>query len=195
VTYDAYLGNGQRILDGALDMQNEGNADSRTAVGTRLGYEFRGGVLDTLWIGVHALEEEVENFQSGVMTARTDVKMVGSFLHWTPGDWELIGEYYGFDNRAHDQVTPGHSSAAWFAEADYSIFGRFTPLARIEHDRLSQNDGYFQYLQGGRSYTRDLVGLRYDLNPQTALKFDVDHTVPVDAPTYREMHFQIAVRF
>ena len=56
--------------------------------------------LDSLWLGVHALEEQVDNFASGVITARTDVKLYGGFFHWTPGDWELMGEYYGFDNRA-----------------------------------------------------------------------------------------------
>jgi hypothetical protein len=202
ITYDVYFGNGQRILDGgdhdgALDMQNEGNSDSHTAVGTRLGYEFRGGALDSLWVGVHALQEQVNNYSGADILARTDVKVVGGFAHWTPGDWEIIGEYYGFDNRAHDAATPSHSSSAWYAQAGYTFYGRLTPLARIERDTLSQTDGYFQYLLGGRSYTRDLVGLRYDLTPQTALKGDVSHTdAKRDGGTaYNEMHFQVAVRF
>jgi hypothetical protein len=196
ITYDVYFGNGQRILDGALDMQNEGNADSHTAAGGRFGYEFRGGPLDSLWIGVHGFQEQVDNFVNGMVTAQTDVKMAGGFFHWTPGDWELMGEYYGFDNRAHDQNGPRHSSTAWYTEADYTFYGRITPLARVERDSLSQTDGYFQYLQGGKSYTRDLLGVRYDLTPQTALKFDVDHTDTRDGgQSYRELHFQVAVRF
>ena len=194
-------------------MQNEGNADSHTAVGGRLGYEFRGGMVDTLWIGVHALQEQVNNFDSGSATpqtpyARTNVKITGAFFHWTPLDWELFGEYYRFDNRAHDASSPAHSSSAWYAEADYTFFGRLTPLVRMEKDSLSQTDGYFQYLQGGQSYTRELIGLRYDLNPQTALKWDFDHTETPEAQTtgqqlflppyqksYHEMHLQVAVRF
>jgi hypothetical protein len=197
ITYDAYFGNGQRILDGALDMQNEGNSDSHTAAGARLGYEFRGGALDSLWVGVHALEEQVDNFASGVITARTDVKLFGGFFHWTPGDWELMGEYYDFDNRAHDALGPSHSSTAWYAEADYTLYGRITPLARVERDLLSQHDGYFQYLLGGQSYTRNLIGVRYELTPQTALKFDANHTDATrnGGQAYKEMHFQVAVRF
>ncbi len=197
ITYDAYFGNGQRIIDGALDMQNEGNADSHTAVGGRFGYEFRGGALDSLWVGVHAVQEQVDNFVNGTITARTDVKVLGGFVHWTPGDWEFIAEYYGFDNRAHGQETPSHSSTAWFAEVHYTFLDRITPLARVERDSLSQTDGYFQYLQGGKSYTRNLIGVRYDLTPQTALKLDGDHTDATrdGGQSYRELHFQVAVRF
>ena len=197
VTYDAYLGNGQRILDGALDMQNEGNADSHTATGGRFGYEFLGGPVDTLWIGIHAFNEQVDNFNSGVLIAATDVRVVGGFFHWTPGDWELMGEYYGFDNRAHDSTGPSHASKSWYAEADYTFFGRITPLARVERASFSQNDGYFQYLLGGKSYTRNLIGVRYDLTPQTALKLDVNHTDATlnGGQKYNELHFQVAVRF
>jgi Phosphate-selective porin O and P len=197
VTYDAYLGNGQRILDGALDMQNSGNADSHTATGGRFGYEFVGGPVDTLWIGIHAFNEQVDNFNSGVLTAATDVRVVGGFFHWTPGDWELMGEYYGFDNRAHDSTGPSHASKSWYAGAEYTFFGRITPLARVERASFSQNDGYFQYLLGGKSYTRNLIGVRYDLTPQTALKLDVNHTDATlnGGQKYNELHFQVAVRF
>jgi hypothetical protein len=197
ITYDAYLGNGQRILDGALDMQNEGNVDSHTALGGRFGYEFLGGALDSLWIGVHAFSEQVNDFTNGVLTAETDVKVAGGFFHWTPGDWELMGEFYGFDNRAHDSNAPSHSSTTWYVEADYTFYGRITPLARVERASLNQNDGYFQYLLGGKSYTRNLVGVRYDLTPQTALKLDADHTNETlnGAKAYNELHFQVAIRF
>lgn len=194
ITYDGYAGNGQRILDNALDMQNNGNTDSHTEVGGRLGYEFRGGALDSLWVGVHALSEEVPVFINGALVTRTDVKIVGGFLHWTPGDWELFGEYYGFDNRPHDGAGPSHSSNASYAEADYTFYGRITPLARVERDNLNQHDGYFQYLLGGLSYTRELIGVRYDLTPQTALKLDANHTHET-SQSYHEMHFQVAFRF
>lgn len=197
ITYDVYFGNGQRILDGQLDMQNEGNADSHTAYGGRAGYEFRGGPLDSLWIGFHGVDEEVDNFVNGIRTDRTDVKVLGGFFHWTPDNWEVMGEYYGFNNRPHDETGPSHSSKAWYAEANYTFFGRLTPLIRTERDSLSQHDGYFQYLQGGQSYTRIVIGARYDLTPQTALKLDANHTnATVDGgQSYRELHFQVAVRF
>ena len=197
VTYDAYLGNGQRILDGALDMQNAGNADSHTATGGRFGYEFLGGPADTLWVGLHAFEEEVDNFVNGVRTARTDVKVVGGFVHWTPGEWEIMSEYYAFDNHTHDVIGPSRASKMWYAEADYTFFGRITPLARVERASMCQDDGYFQYLLGGKSYRRNLIGVRYDLNPQTALKLDANHTNATlnGGQEYNELHFQVAVRF
>lgn len=196
ITYDAYFGNGQRILDNQLDMQNEGASNSHTAVGGRFGYEFLGNALDGLWIGVHALSEEVNVYVNGPLVAQTDVRIAGGFFHWTPGDWELFGEYYGFNDRAHTGGT-SHSSSAWYLEADYTFLGRITPLVRAERDRLSQDDGYFQYLLGGQSYTRTLVGVRYDVTPQVALKLDADHTnaTPNGGQSYNEGHFQVAYRF
>ncbi len=67
----------------------------------------------------------------------------------------------------------------------------------MERASFSQNDGYFQYLLGGKSYTRNLIGVRYDLTPQTALKLDVNHTDATlnGGQKYNELHFQVAVRF
>src|ERR1700692_4702914 len=144
-------------------MQNAGNADSHTAFGARLGYESLGGALASLWVGAHAFSEQIDNFISGVRTAQTDVKVFGAFGHWTPGDWELMSEYYRFDNKAHDGVGPSHERSAFYVEAKYIFFVLITPLARFEQDTLSQHDGYFQYLLGGKSYKRSLVGVRYDL--------------------------------
>jgi Phosphate-selective porin O and P len=196
-TYDAFLGNGSRIVDGIIDMQNAGNVDAHTALGTRLGYEFLGGALDSLWFGVHAFSEEMDNFIDGVRTAQTDVRMIGAFSHWTPGDWELMAEYYQFNNRPHDNTGPSHSSNAWYVEADYTWHGLLTPLARFEQDALNQEDGVFQFLLGGKSYKRALVGVRYDLTPQTAIKVDANHTdMNRDGgKSYNEAHVQVAIRF
>ena len=196
-TYDVYVGNGSRNLDGALDMQNAGNSDSHTATGTRLGYEFKGGPLDTLWIGLHAFSEEIDTYTSGVRTALNDVRVVGGFVHWTPGDWEIIGEYYGFDNKPHDTDDSRRSSNAWFLEADYTVFGLWTPMVRYERALFDQQDPYFSGLLGGRSYIRSLIGVRYDITPETAIKLDGNHT---DArhdggQQYNEVHLQVAIRF
>jgi len=196
-TYDLYAGNGARILDGQLEMENAGNVNSHTATGTRLGYEFKDGPLDTLWVGIHAFDEQIDNFSGGVRTAQTDVRVIGGFLHWTPGDWELIGEYYGFHNKPHDGTGPSHTSNAWFFEADYTLFGRLTPLVRYERDSLNQQDNYFENLAGGKSYSRTLIGVRYDLTPETAIKVDANHTNARrdGGQAYNEGHVQVAIRF
>jgi hypothetical protein len=197
ITYDVYFGNGSRVLDGQLDMQNAGNTDSHTATGARLGYEFLDGPLSTLWVGVHTYQMEIPNYVNGVVTTQTDSTMVGAFMHWTPGDWELMGEYYHFDNKAHDASGPTHASWAGYAEVDYTFFGRVTPLVRYEGDSLDQHDGLYQYLQGGQSYKRFLIGVRFDVTPTTALKFDANHTNATQdgGQSFNEMHMQVAFRF
>ena len=223
VTYDLFIGNGSRNLindgiagtpqySGQLDMNNGGDDNWQTAVGFRAGYEFRGGALDTLWVGIHGLREEVVTYDPGVATgpisdsynggiAESMLQMVGGFAHWTPGNWEWMGEYYGFNNHAY--VHPGvespvgHTSSAWYAQGSYTWRGQYTPYARYEKTSFSQQDNYFYYMQGGQSYSRSLIGLRYDINPQTAVKIDGGHTNATTngGQSYNEAHFQLAVRF
>ena len=73
-----------------------------------------------------------------------------------------------------------------------------TPYGRYEKAALNQNDGYFSAMNSGRSYRRGSLGLRYDLNPTTALKLEFGRTTEVQATgdaTSNGIRGQVAVRF
>ena len=68
---------------------------------------------------------------------------------------------------------------------------------RLEKTKLDQNDNYFASQASGRSYTRYALGVRYELNPQSALKLELNRTKQPDLPggDYSEALFQYSIRF
>ena len=203
ITYDLYTGNGSRILPsarvGALDMSSVGDSNGNHAVGGRLGYQFENGALDGLWIGVHALKEEIDAFlgATAAPTSKNDVQIAGGFLQWDRGDLELIGEYYHFDNKELSNNDLKHSSSAGFVHLGYTLQGRFTPYLRYESGSFDQTDPYFSSQDGGKSYRRSVAGVRYDIDPSAALKVEGGHTDATrdGGERYNEFRLQLAVRF
>ena len=89
-----------------------------------------------------------------------------------------------------------HRSNAYFAQAGYRLPG-LIPYVRYEHARLDQTDQYFAQMLNGGSYHRSAVGLRHDINPKIALKFEVAQTHYTDRVVgqFNEFLSQLAIRF
>ena len=63
---------------------------------------------------------------------------------------------------------------------------------------LDQTDAYFAYQKSGTPYTRNVVGIRYLLNPATALQLEANRskeTFITGEKSYTEVRAQAAVRF
>lgn len=63
---------------------------------------------------------------------------------------------------------------------------------------LDQTDNYFLRQASGRSYQRNVVGLRYNLNTQSALKVELNETTDelvAGLNKTNEARLQFAVRF
>jgi hypothetical protein len=111
-----------------------------------------------------------------------------------------MSEYYRFRNRDLLNGSGSHGSSAWYAQAAYS-FGALTPFGRFERTRLDQMDGYFADQTNGKSYRRAVAGLRYDVDPKAALKFEFNRTrkedlglgIPNDS--FSEARVQYSIRF
>jgi hypothetical protein len=197
--YDAYVANGNRIEDRVLDLNPYGDDNSNRLVGGNLRYSFGGG-LEGLTLGLHAFGEKVANYDaSNVVLSRTQVNMFGGLAVFDNDKWELIGEYYRFHNKDLLNGTGSHSSWAGFAQAGYRFGGRWTPYYRWERASLDQSDDYFAAQDSGRSYSSNVLGVRYELNADTAIKFEFNrtHDNPVTGPAVRSngARFQFAVRF
>lgn len=191
--YDAYLGNGNSVVDGVLDFNPVRDNDSNKMIGGNLRYRF-GGVADGLLLGVHGMTQQVINRDND---NRTRLNMLGGFGVFDHENWEVIGEYYHFNNKDLSGTSGRHSSWAGFAQAGYRI-DAWTPYARVEKTRLEQDDHYFADQVNGRSYLRNAFGLRYDVNPLSALKFEWSHT-RIDLPganqTSDDARINYSVRF
>ena len=125
--------------------------------------------------------------------------MIGGSLIYLENDWEVLGEYYRFNNKDKSGGNVSHRS--W---ADYLQLGRtltdLTPFIRVEKTVLNQDDNYFSMQESGQSYTRQAVGLKYDLNPKAALKFELlnsrfEAAGLRAAYKYRSFLAQYAIRF
>lgn len=198
VEYDAIIGNGSRIVGEAGDMTLDFNAgkddNSNKAIGGNLRYRF-GGDLDGLTVGVHTLNQEVQQEGSN---NRTKFNMYGAFLAIDSDNWESIGEYYRFNNKDLSGNTGSHTSWAAFGHVGYRMSDAVMPYIRFEKTSLDQTDNYFAALASGRSYNRQLFGLRYNLSPVSALKFEFGQTAEQRQGgefKYNESRAQFSVRF
>jgi hypothetical protein len=201
ILYDAYVTNGGKIGgvnangEGVLDFNFVTDDNNTRGLGATLGYRV-GGVQ----AGVHMLRDDVYSYDdspsTGVATAQTRVGMAGGYAVYDDNDWEVMVETYHWSNKDILNGGASMSSNAYFAQVGRAI-GQWTPFARIEKTKLDQNDHYFADQASGRSYKRSLIGIRYDLDPKAAIKFEAGKVKQTDAPIgeFGEVRLQFAVRF
>jgi hypothetical protein len=192
--YDAYIGNGQRITGGTIDMRNAGNDHGELIFGGRLGYQWSSGAADGLQLGVHAFSSKITDDQLPEHTTR--VRVFGGFAVYDTDRWEHIGEIYVFDNEDLSGASGTHKSTAGFAQFAYRApFG--VPYMRYERASLQQSDQYFAQQIYGASYWRAAAGLRFDIDFKSALKIELANTHITDRSIreYNEGLAQYAIRF
>jgi hypothetical protein len=195
VSYDVYAGNGDRIVDGALDFNAAGDDNGNTAIGFNLGYSF-GDASNSLLIGLDALSEHVSAYRGTDPINRVRLTFGGGYVVYDGGDWDVIAEYYRFQNVDLNGNGATHHSWTGFIQVGYIFAGRITPYVRYEDAVLDPADPYFASLTFGTSYTRAIVGLRYDLNPRAALKLEGNRTHrPLGGEPYDDLLAQFAIRF
>jgi hypothetical protein len=208
--YDFYVGNGQQIQGGTVDMQTGGNLHGAAMAGTRLSYQFIGGAVDGLLVGVNGFTDKV-NDDNAANPALIRLNMVGAYAVYDTDSWEHIIEAYSFHDKSLNGSPGTHRSEAWFAQFGYrASWG--VPYIRYERAMLDQADPYFNEQTFGASYYRSALGVRFDINAKSSIKFEVAHTrntddrpgvkdyLPSDAEIglpqqYNEILAQYAVRF
>ena len=191
--YDFYGGNNQHIVDGALDMRNAGSPHGNLMGGARAGYQFNTGALEGLTLGLHALTARITSDQP---VSATRLRTYGGFLVYDTDQWENIAEIYVFSNEDLAGSSGTHRSTAGFAQFGYRVpWG--VPYARYERAVLEQSDPYFALLDGGGSYYRAALGLRFDVDLRSALKLEIANTRQTDRARdqYGEGLVQYAIRF
>ncbi|MGZ4969167.1 MAG: hypothetical protein ACXV8O_07960 [Methylobacter sp.] len=212
-TYDIYAGNTPRIVpNSSLGNGNLGNLDPNVAGfgnhsltgGAKFGYNFTGGTLDGLNIGIHGLRSQVQildNFDAnptGPSNGRVELNMAGGYLYYNNYDWEVISELYGFMNHQQQPDQSYHTSWAGFVHVGHA-FDRWMPYGRLERADTNQNDLYFKSMALGYAYSREALGLRFDVNTQSALKLELNYTQPQanmnSLANFWESRLQYAIRF
>ncbi|MCR4302838.1 MAG: hypothetical protein NUV63_01240 [Gallionella sp.] len=210
-SYDAYVGNGPMIIGGntalqtlgTMDPGNSGDSDHSALAGVNAGYEFSGG-MNGLRLAVHAMSGNIDTeTEMPAMHYETGLNVTGGSAAYITNDWEVMGEYFRFNNKdkSGTSVTPGgtHNSRAGYLQAG-RIYHDLTPYIRLEKALLNQHDIYFSSQENGQSYSRQALGLRYYLNPNTALKLELLNSrflpdAARAALAYRSLHVQYSIGF
>ena len=213
LTYDGYAGNGPKIAGavtpdlstipptyqtGGLNPNIAGDDNHSAMVGLNLGYEFSGN-MDGLRLAVHWLQGDVNAYDSTPTTLNTtNLNITGGSAVYLSNDWEVMSEYYAFNNK--DKSTDvKHKSWAGYLQAGRS-FDDLTPYVRFERAVFDQLDNYFSMQASGQSYARQALGLRYNLNQKAALKLELLNSSFKPEPGrtalgYRSLLFQYAIGF
>ena len=150
-----------------------------------------------LFRSVHAFVDKVQDDQVPVDSTR--VKMYGAYAVYDTDQWEHIAEFYAFNDEVLTGGSGSHRSEAGFVQLAYRApWG--VPYLRYERASLQQSDPFFAQqtsVDAGASYYRTAVGLRFDVDPKAALKFEFANTHTTDrAPDeYNAALVQYAIRF
>src|SRR5215468_7865455 len=193
LTYDAWVGNSQRITDGTLDPNNAGVTSGSVMFGGNVGL-LMSGVLDGLKVGLDAFQTRIENDIEPPYF--TQVRSYGAYAVYDTDRWEDIAEWHFFDNTDLTGHTGTHHSDAGFQQIGYRA-GRFTPYGRYERGSFDQSDPYFAAQLSGNSYDREALGVRFDIDLSSALKMELAKTRYTDRhlTSYGEALLQYAIRF
>ncbi len=173
VNYDAYVGNGNHINAGVLDYQASGDDNSSPAAGFRLGLS--PSAVPGLTVGLHGLRQKVSGTDAAAAkSGASRMQFFGGYGFFESDRWEVIGEVYKFNNKDLTGGNGAQSSWAAYGQAAYNVVDRWNVFGRWEKTSLSQLDPYFALQESGRSYHQWTGGLRYDLDPRSALKLQLD---------------------
>ena len=144
LTYDIFAGNGPRIAivapatTGILDINQAGDNNHQAMLGFNLGYEFSGS-LDGLRLAVHSLRGDVDD--DAVPSNKTQLNIVGGSAVYLSDTWEVMGEYYRFNDKDKSGGTGTHKSWADYLQIGKS-FNNLTPYVRFERTVLDQLDNF-----------------------------------------------------
>ena len=176
VNYDLYVGNADSLVDGTLNFNVSGGDVQQPAFGFNVGISPQS--VPGLTVGLHGVQHKINSHigggavQGGVLNGQVDLRVLGGYVFYESNRWEVIGEYYHFNNT--DQL-----GTAGFLQAGYKFMDRWTGFARYEKASLNQSDPYFNLMnlgatRFGSSYYQYTAGLRYDLDPRSALKLQLE---------------------
>lgn len=193
-SYDVYAVNGDKIDNGVLNFNAGG--DDNTGMGTGLNLSLSPAAVPGLTLGLHALRQRVEGTSSLGATGRSRLQTWGTYTYFESERWEVLGEYYRFNNTDLDQATR-HNSWAGYVQAGFHLDERWTTYARAERTSLNPLDPYFALQDSGHSYRRQVGGVRFEVDPRTALKLELDRMNDEANPlgAFNTVRAQYAVRF
>jgi hypothetical protein len=200
ITYDVFAGNGSKFINvtgtgsgtGTVDTNVAGDNNHNVMLGLNVGYEFS-DALEGLRLAAHGFKGTIDAYSgdattNGTLVDSTDLNMLGGSVVYLVNDWEVMSEYYHFDDQDKIGATGSHTSWASYLQVG-KTFNKITPFVH-----------YFGDQETGRAYSRQSIGMSYSLNPKANLKLELLHSkFEADAVRgsggYNSVLAQYAIRF
>lgn len=202
ISYDLFTGNSDSMREGTLDYNASGFDNSSPAYGFNLGFKPR--AVPGLTVGLHGVNEAINSYDATGLIGQNTLQVLGGYAYYESDQWEVIGEYYAFNNTDKLGTAGTNRSTAGFVQGGYQFADRLTAFARYEKADLNLNDPYFSLMNQatagtrfGSAYRQSTVGLRYDLDPRSALKLQLEE-IADDGNAGRTVNWlrtQFSVRF
>jgi hypothetical protein len=150
--------------------------------------------LNGLKIGVSAFRSRISDDQQAGRITRVD--NAGVYFAYDTDRFEHIGEFYRFNNKDLTSGGAEYRSTAEFIQLAWRL-PIAMPYARYERAVLDQADNYFALQLAGMSYRRAALGLRFDLDAQSALKLELARSKNTDrlVEQWTDALLQYAIRF
>ena len=220
LTYDLYGGNSTRVTGGSIDPNHTSGDNKNKNFGFNLGFNAGGG-LEGLRAGVHAMRAKVTecasintsgNCAAGAADPlatppvladpieKSKVNMYGAYAHYDNYNVELIAEYYKFSNtNLVSTAAPGYKakSSSGFVQLGYML-DKLIPFVRWEETDYDPRDEYFRNLSNGKNYSKQIVGVRYELNVNSVIKAEIAQINSRSARSLedsQDVRVQYAIRF
>lgn len=198
---EAFVGNSDSLRDGTLDYNASGFNNSTPAYGFNIGLSPKS--VPGLTAGLHGLSEKINSYDAGgTLNGQVDMQVLGAYAFFESDNWELIAEYYGFNNGDTFGTQGKNQSSAGFVQAGYQLMDRWTGFVRYEKADLSKRDPYFALMNNGTTnfgstYNQSTVGLRYEVDPRSALKLQYEQIMDDSnaGQTVNWLRAQYSVRF
>ena len=132
--------------------------------------------IPALGIGISGILDKMQIFKTSsdtVPTGQVSQQIYVVDLEYINQQIELLSEYFYFNDKDELQGKGTNKSEGSYIQLGYTIANRFMPYARFEKLSLREKDPYFTALSGTPDQQKTLVGLRYNMSSNSALKGEV----------------------
>lgn len=182
IGYDFSIANGPKIGGADPVSRTGGELDPNTFEGDNsrnkaISFRLQAGpqALPGLRIMGFGNFSTIEGFDRGPLPIlKVDQTILGvAAVYLTLGNGlNVLSEYYSISDK--DQLTDlgVRKNRAYYIQAGYTLKEKLTPFARHEQMRVNEGDPYMTALSATSS-RRDIVGIRYELAPVSALKGEI----------------------
>ena len=203
VSYEAFVANGSSIdtdefgFTASIEEKPEieinagGDVNSNKALGLRVTAALEEHFAASVFVYDGAIAESGEGINSGAAQGDDllDQVIMGIDLRAEKNNFDLLAEFYRYENDAHVADNKLHTGIAYYVQLGWQPLKDLKVLIRHENLDVSTNDSYFQLL-GAEDEQRDLLALRYDLSDTNSLKFEISRRSPRVGPSEKTFSLQ-----